>query len=206
VIPTILASTPGYSSNQSCFHEREFAWWGHPSTSSKSLRTENVKAFSQVKNSVNLRTPPIITYNATFTSSIYVFRAQEWFNQARDDVLRSRKTPPLVRFFVGNLVTATILCSKQYGSEHSRGRWPFPPNSKGWLWSHHEKIRPVIAERAAHFALVYTPDLSSPERLWNKWQKGKYLAVRHSVVRGPSRAWYKDLHESAGEEDETIPF
>jgi hypothetical protein len=28
-----------------------------------------------------------------------VFRTQEWFNLARDDVVRQRRTPPLVSFF-----------------------------------------------------------------------------------------------------------
>jgi hypothetical protein len=31
--------------------------------------------------------------------SSYAFRTQEWFNLARDDVVRLRRTPPLVSFF-----------------------------------------------------------------------------------------------------------
>jgi hypothetical protein len=33
--------------------------------------------------------------------SSYAFRTQEWFNLARDDVVRLRRTPPLVSFLVG---------------------------------------------------------------------------------------------------------
>jgi hypothetical protein len=33
--------------------------------------------------------------------SSYAFRTQEWFNLARGDILRSRKTPPEVSFLVG---------------------------------------------------------------------------------------------------------
>jgi hypothetical protein len=35
------------------------------------------------------------------TGSEDPFHKQEWFNPARDDVLRKRRTPPLVSFVIG---------------------------------------------------------------------------------------------------------
>jgi hypothetical protein len=43
----------------------------------------------------------LILFTWTFSNSSYAFRMQEWFNLARDDVLRLRRTPPLVSFLVG---------------------------------------------------------------------------------------------------------
>jgi hypothetical protein len=44
---------------------------------------------------------PFIVYKALFTIPSNAFRTQEWCNLATDDVLRLRKTSPLVTFLVG---------------------------------------------------------------------------------------------------------
>jgi hypothetical protein len=45
----------------------------------------------------------ILSYcSKAFSSNYrYAFRTQEWFNLATDDVLRLRRTPPLVSWFTG---------------------------------------------------------------------------------------------------------
>jgi hypothetical protein len=43
--------------------------------------------------------------NGSFSNPSYAFRAQEWFDPARDDVLGLRGTPPLVSFLAGSLLS-----------------------------------------------------------------------------------------------------
>jgi hypothetical protein len=58
-------------------------------------RAEYVKAFRQDNNPVSVSIPPVTVYKALFTNSSYAYRTWEWFNLLRDDVFRSRNTPPL---------------------------------------------------------------------------------------------------------------
>jgi hypothetical protein len=108
-IPTLLSSTPRHPSNQSSIHKRQIAWWDHPPTSSNNPSSEHVKAFSQDNNLVSVSTSPVIVYKALFTNSRYAFRTLEWLNLTRDDVLRSRKPPPLATFcLVGQPYVVTL--------------------------------------------------------------------------------------------------
>jgi hypothetical protein len=50
------------------------------------------------------------------------FRTQEWFNLAREDVLRLRRTPPLVSFLVSWLVGGPNL-SGQYSTLPNRSQY-----------------------------------------------------------------------------------
>jgi hypothetical protein len=96
-IPTLLGSTPRHPSNQSSFRKEQIAGWDHPPTSSNRPQSEHVESFSQDNNPISVSISLIIVCKAPFTNSSHVFLTQEWYNLARDDVLRLRKTPPLVR-------------------------------------------------------------------------------------------------------------
>jgi hypothetical protein len=86
------------------FRKGQIAWWDNPPTSSNRPYSEHVKAFSQDNNPVSVSTSPIRVYKAPFTNSSYAYRTQEWFNLAKNDVLCSRKAPPLASVLVGWLV------------------------------------------------------------------------------------------------------
>jgi hypothetical protein len=59
-----------------------------PPTTGNSPYSEHVKVFSHSNNPVNVSTSPVTDYKAMFSNSGCVFRAQEWFNDAKDDALR----------------------------------------------------------------------------------------------------------------------
>jgi hypothetical protein len=65
--------------------------------------SEHVKAPSQDNKHIRVSISPVTLFKVPFSNFSYAFRRQEWFNLAREDVLRLRRTPPLVSFLVGRL-------------------------------------------------------------------------------------------------------
>jgi hypothetical protein len=92
----------GFSQRSS--RKRQIAWRINLPIRSNSPWSEHVKAFSQDSKPVSVTISSDTVLKALFFCSINAFRTQEWFNLATDDVLRLRKTPPLVTILLGWLL------------------------------------------------------------------------------------------------------
>jgi hypothetical protein len=66
------------------------------------LHSKHVKAFSQDSH-VSASTSEVTVYKGLLSTSSYAFRTQEWFNGARDDLLRFAQDTTL-SYVVGSLV------------------------------------------------------------------------------------------------------
>jgi hypothetical protein len=91
-----LDLTPRKPSNLNPFHKGQVVWWDNLPP----VATAKVTSFRHDKNPVS--TPPVIVlrHRLSFPAQCVSY-THEWTNLTRDDVLRLRKTPPLVSFMVG---------------------------------------------------------------------------------------------------------
>jgi hypothetical protein len=70
--------------------------------------SEHVTALDQDNKPVSVSTPPV-TVHGSFPNSSYAFRTLQWFNLAREDVLRLCIIPPLTSLLVALVVRRTRL-------------------------------------------------------------------------------------------------